>query len=102
MFIRHLRNASFNPEKSRAEIFTLDFDSLTNVPDNIMIDTFFTQQFIIAFNVDRMSGVDKSSPPSATYMRQRIGSALVQIMACRLFYAKPLSKPMLGYCQLDP
>ena len=23
-------------------------------------------------------------------------------MACRLFSAKPLSKPMLGYCQLDP
>ena len=35
-------------------------------------------------------------------MRQRIRSALVQIMACRLFGAKPLSKPMLGYCQLDP
>ena len=23
-------------------------------------------------------------------------------MACRLFGAKPLSKQMLGYCQLDP
>ena len=34
-------------------------------------------------------------------MRQRIGLPLVQIMACRLFGAKPLSKPMLGYCQLD-
>ena len=43
-----------------------------------------------------------SSPPSAAYMRQSIGSALVQMMACRLFGAKPLSKPMLGYCQLDP
>ena len=42
-----------------------------------------------------------SSPPSATYMRQWIGSALVQIMACRLFGAKSLSKQMLGYCQLD-
>ena len=30
-----------------------------------------------------------------------MGSALVQIMACRLFGAKPLSKPMLGYCQLE-
>ena len=29
-------------------------------------------------------------------------SALVQIMACRLFGAKPLSKPKLGYYQLDP
>ena len=43
-----------------------------------------------------------SSLPSAAYMRQRIGQTLVQIMACRLFSAKPLSKPMLGYCQLDP
>ena len=34
-------------------------------------------------------------------MRQWIGSALGQIMACRLFGAKPLSKPVLGYCQLD-
>ena len=41
------------------------------------------------------------SPPGAAHKRQWIGSALVQIMACRLF-AKPLSKPMLGYCQLDP
>ena len=43
-----------------------------------------------------------SFPPSAAYLRQLIGSALVQIMAWRLFGAKPLSKPMLGYCQLDP
>ena len=42
-----------------------------------------------------------SSPPSAVNMRQRIGSALVQIMACHLFGAKPLCKPVLGYCQLD-
>ena len=43
-----------------------------------------------------------SSPPSAAYMRQWIRSALVQIMACRLFGAKPLSKLMLGYRQFDP
>ena len=43
-----------------------------------------------------------SSPPSAAYMHQWIGSALVQIMAYHLFGAKPLSKPMLGYFQLDP
>ena len=46
--------------------------------------------------------VFKSSPSSAAYMRQWIGSALVQIMACRLFDIKPLSKPMLGYCLLEP
>ena len=43
-----------------------------------------------------------ASPPSAAYMRQWTGLALVQIMARRLFGTKPLSKPMLGYCQLDP
>ena len=44
-----------------------------------------------------------SSPPSTAYMRQWIGSVLVQ-MAWRLFGAKPLqvSKFELGYCQLDP
>ena len=36
-----------------------------------------------------------SSPLSAAYMCQWIGSALVQIMACCLFSAKSLSKPML-------
>ena len=51
---------------------------------------------------NRLSASFNLSPPSAAYMRQWIGSALVQIMACRLFSAKPLSKPMLGYCQLDP
>ena len=40
--------------------------------------------------------------PSAAFMRQRIRSALVQIMACRLFGAKPSSKPMPGYFQWDP
>ena len=38
-----------------------------------------------------------SSPPSAVYMRQWIWSVLVQIMACRLFSAKSLSKPLLFY-----
>ena len=38
-----------------------------------------------------------SSSPSTAYMRQPIWSALVQIMACRLFGAKPLSKLVLGY-----
>ena len=40
-----------------------------------------------------------SYPPSAAYMRQWIGSVLIYIMACRLFGAKPLSKPVLGHCQ---
>ena len=43
-----------------------------------------------------------SSPPSAAYMRKWTGSALVQVMACRLFGAKPLPEPMPVYCWLDP
>ena len=39
---------------------------------------------------------------SAAYTRQWMESKLVQIMACCLFGAKPLTKPMQGYCQLDP
>ena len=39
---------------------------------------------------------------SAAYMRQWNGSALVEIMVCRLFGAKSLSESMLTYCQLDP
>ena len=40
-------------------------------------------------------------PPSVAYMHHWIGSALVQIMACRLIGAEPLSEPMLEYCWLD-
>ena len=39
-----------------------------------------------------------SFPPSAAYMRHWIGSALVQIMACRLFGTEPQSEPVLEYC----
>ena len=35
-------------------------------------------------------------------MRRWNGSPLVQIMACRLDGAEPLSEPMLTYCQLEP
>ena len=41
-------------------------------------------------------------PPSAAYMRQLTGSALVQIMSCRLFGAMTLPEPMQNYGQLDP
>ena len=35
--------------------------------------------------LDQFDSWINSFPPSATYMRQWIGSALIQIMACRLF-----------------
>ena len=34
-------------------------------------------------------------------MRRRTGSALVKVVACRLFDTKPLPEPMLAYYQLD-
>ena len=43
----------------------------------------------------------KSSLPSAAYMRQWIGLALVQILVYRLIGAKPLSEAMLEYCWLE-
>ena len=56
--------------------------------------------------IKNVTGHDEShlintSPPSAAYMRQWIGSALVQIMAWRRMGAKSLSEPMLGYWKLD-
>ena len=36
--------------------------------------------------------------PRDAYMRQETRPPLLQIMACRLFGAKPLSEPMLEYC----
>ena len=40
--------------------------------------------------------------PSDAYMRHQPRPSLVQMMACHLIGAKPLSEPMLYYCQLDP
>ena len=40
--------------------------------------------------------------PIVPHMCQYIGSALVSIMVCSLSGAKPLSKPLLGCCLLDP
>ena len=47
------------------------------------------------------SGCINSSPPSAAYVHHWIGSALLQLMACRLFGAKPLPEPILAYFELD-
>ena len=40
--------------------------------------------------------------PNDAYMHHQPRPSLVQIMACCLFAAKPLSEPMLYYCQQDP
>ena len=38
---------------------------------------------------------------SDAYMCHQPTPSLIQMIACRLFGARPLSKPMLYYCQLD-
>ena len=53
------------------------------------------------FTFNRQSDTFISSPHSATYMCEWTGSSLVEVIACRLFGAKPLSVAMLAYCQLD-
>ena len=52
-------------------------------------------------SICKMSYKKTLSLPSATYMCWWALSALVQIMVWRIFGAKPLSKPMLGYYQLN-
>ena len=52
--------------------------------------------------VSKVSSKVNSSPPSATYTCQWTECVLVQIKACRLNGAKPLSEPLLKYHQLHP
>ena len=49
--------------------------------------------YLFSWEPYNKGGIFNSSPPTATFTRQWIRSALDQIMACRLFGAKPLSKP---------
>ena len=52
---------------------------------------FFTTTF--SYSSSHCPYVVNSSPLSAAYMRRWTGSALVQVMVCRLFGAKPLPEP---------
>ena len=68
-----------------------------------MIISWAHKQFATQAHTEwNFKGYINPSSPSAAYMLQRIGSTLVQIMAWHLFGAKPLSEPMLSYCQMDP
>ena len=56
-------------------------------------------------NVDMtvyLSDCMNSSHRSTAYIGQQTGSALVQVMACRMIGVKPLPEPMLTYCLLNP
>ena len=52
--------------------------------------------------ISTVKGLLNESFPSATYMCQWTGSVLLQVMACRLFGAKPLPEPIMTYSQMDP
>ena len=80
----------------------------TSFSENLKRNSYMFSQENAFENVCEMASIlwrpqwVNSSPPSAAYMHRWTGSALVQIMACLLDGAKPLSEPMLIYCQLDP
>ena len=61
---------------------------------NVSYDNIFSDKYIECYHIVWIKLISLS----AAYMRQWIGSALAQIMACRLFGTKALSKPMLDYC----
>ena len=62
--------------------------------DKIFFDGFITLKDVFVYI--------NSSPPIVANSRQWTGSALIQIMAWRLFGTKPLPEPTLAYCQWDP
>ena len=65
------------------------------------IETTQAHNWYMSFQHDIINAVD-SLRPSDAYIHQYNIPTLVQIMACRLFGAKPLSEQMLHYGQLDP
>ena len=65
---------------------------------------FFLGDLLVVSQVTILPGITgrsmvNSLRPNDAYMRHQTSTSLVQIMACCLFGAKPLSKPMM-YCQL--
>ena len=57
---------------------------------------------IVASHWTMITTLLNSLKRSDTYMRHWNKPSLVQIIACRLFGAKPLPEPLLFYCKLDP
>ena len=67
-----------------------------------MSDTQIVLGCLLLMQVRLLLGSGNSLRSSDAYMRQHNIPTLLQIMACRLFGAKPLSEPMPPCCQLDP
>ena len=56
----------------------------------------------VVYSKFQIKRINSSPPPCPAYIRQWIILALVLIMACRLFGAKPLAKLMLDHYQMNP
>ena len=68
-------------------------------PDNATEGHFEKKDFSRNSVSTYQQAVFNRSSPNAVYMHQWTGSSLAQVMACRLFSAKPLPEPVLAYCQ---
>ena len=79
-------------------IYSLLERGLSYVTTLLRHDSFWTNE-----SAKKKSFLEDINPSrlSDAYMRQYPMPSLVPIMACRLFGAKPLSEPMLDYCQPD-
>ena len=82
---------------SNSMAYTLESFQCINSEDTAVCYMRISDQIFCCF-IAYFSFSFNSSSPSATYMHQWIGSALVEIMACHLVGAKPLSQPRLEYC----
>ena len=81
------------------EVINTGWQQLLSVDPSMLITVLLV---LIGIQIGGLEDCFNSSPPSAAYMRLWYGSTLVQIMACRLDDANPLSEPMLTHCQLEP
>ena len=79
---------------SESLVWVTAWCSIGNQPSFEPMMTKFTDMYMVA----RPQWVNSLGPSDASVNIL----TLVQIMACHMFGAKPLSEPMLPYCQLDP
>ena len=92
MFIAHGHKEQIWHTEVKNVCFVIHGDNF----QHFMVD----RLFMAIYTIDEYEDV-KSLRPSDACMRRLTSTPLDQIKACRLFGAKPLSEPMLTYCQLE-
>ena len=101
--IKNLFASVFITEQSTFNVPVTDYDWKTIWTSCGLLPWLLASQAVDCHDIDwiKYPGLAfefNSSPPIAAYMRPWTESTLVQIMACRLVGAKPLSEPMLEFC----